>query len=113
MDMTAEEICRHYRMAKDKKGDIKVLADLNATNKDSIKAVLVAGGLLEPEKKKEPTVKTKNHREMVQFMHRRFRQGKTSKEIADELGCTPQTVRNHRKQWRKKQEKKKQGETTP
>lgn len=31
MQMTAEEICRHYTQASNKSKDIQVLADLNAT----------------------------------------------------------------------------------
>lgn len=49
MQMTAEEICRHYTQASNKSKDIQVLADLNATDKDSIRAILIDGGVLPPD----------------------------------------------------------------
>ena len=44
MDMTNEEIVRHYRLAKDKDADIQVLADLNTTTRDAIKSILSSAG---------------------------------------------------------------------
>ena len=49
MQMTAEEICRHYTQASNKSKDIQVLADLNATDKPSIRAVQIDGGVLPPD----------------------------------------------------------------
>lgn len=49
MQMTAEEICRHYTQASNKSKDIQVLADLNATDKPSIRAILIDGGVLPPD----------------------------------------------------------------
>ncbi|MBR2132245.1 MAG: hypothetical protein IJ955_06870 [Oscillospiraceae bacterium] len=45
MQMTNEEIVRHYRQAKDKKADIGVLADLNMCSKDEIRAILQDAGV--------------------------------------------------------------------
>lgn len=48
--MTPNEICRNYRQAKDKKEQIKILADLNCTSKDEIIKVLVDCGEMEAPK---------------------------------------------------------------
>ena len=48
MNMSVDEICRNYRQAKDKREQIKILADLNCTNKDEIIKVLVDCGEMEP-----------------------------------------------------------------
>lgn len=45
MQMSAEEIVRHYQQAKNKSADIGVLADLNSTDKASIRAVLADAGV--------------------------------------------------------------------
>ena len=44
MNMSNEEIVRHYRQAKDRDDDITVLADLNGTDRDTICTVLVDAG---------------------------------------------------------------------
>lgn len=44
MQMTKQEICQSYREAKNKKAQIGILADLNATNIDFIKEILEKGG---------------------------------------------------------------------
>ncbi len=48
MNMSVDEICRNYRQAKDKREQIKILADLNCTNKDEIIKVLVDCGVMDP-----------------------------------------------------------------
>jgi len=57
MEMTNEEICRHYTQAADRRKDISILADLNGTNTAAICAVLKKGGVLEekPKKAKAPS----------------------------------------------------------
>lgn len=58
--MTPNEICRNYRYAKDKKEQIKILADLNCTSKDEIIKVLVDCGEMEqPEEATKRKVKKK------------------------------------------------------
>lgn len=49
MQMTPEEICRHYVQAADRKKDITILAELNVTDEASIRAVLIDGGVLPPD----------------------------------------------------------------
>ena len=48
MNMTAEEICREYRQAKDKDAQIGILADLNQCSKEKILEILKTGGALKP-----------------------------------------------------------------
>ena len=43
MQMTPEEICRHYVQAAERKKDITILAELNETDDASIRAVLIDG----------------------------------------------------------------------
>ena len=55
--MTKEEICRDYRLAANKREQIKVLADLNACTKQQIADILIEGGQEVPkwyQKKEEP-----------------------------------------------------------
>ena len=51
MQMTAEEIVRHYQQAANKTKDVGVLAELNATDTASIKAILIDAGVMAPEGK--------------------------------------------------------------
>ena len=44
MQMSAEEICRDYRQAKDPRAQIRILADLNACSPAHIKKILQEGG---------------------------------------------------------------------
>lgn len=55
--MTKEEICRDYRLAANKREQIKVLADLNACTKQQIADILIEDGQEVPkwyQKKEEP-----------------------------------------------------------
>lgn len=45
MNMTNNEIVRNYQQAKNKRQQIEILADLNETDKDTIKGILKAGGI--------------------------------------------------------------------
>lgn len=46
MEMNIKEICNSYRLAKNQKEQIEVLADLNECTKDIIIAILRSEGLL-------------------------------------------------------------------
>ena len=50
--MTDNEICRNYRAAKDKHAQIKILADMNCTDENTIRRILFEYGqiVLEPPK---------------------------------------------------------------
>lgn len=51
--MSVEEICREYRLAKNKKEQIGILADLNCTTKEEIIKVLVDCGEEKPPRKRK------------------------------------------------------------
>ncbi|MBQ3199100.1 MAG: hypothetical protein IJB67_01850 [Firmicutes bacterium] len=59
MQMDTGEICRSYAAAKDKNGQIKVLADLNACSTKEVLNVLTDGGMISgmPPKQQEPIQK--------------------------------------------------------
>lgn len=46
MEMTINDICNSYRLAKNQKEQIEVLADLNGCGKDVIVAILRSEGLM-------------------------------------------------------------------
>lgn len=98
MYMTDEEICRHYRLSADKRDAIQVLADLNATDRYSIREVLGRAGLTKPLKPRVEKNLPKNNAEMARQIDRMLREGMTQYDIADTLGCTRETVKRHAKQ---------------
>lgn len=100
MIMTDEEIVRHYRQAKDQKGSIQILADLNATGNDEIRAVLEKAGEIQPaepnsEKEKQPTRGRQFNEQLARQLYER---GLIDKDIADQVGVAHCTIF----QWRKK-----------
>lgn len=106
MQMTPEEICRHFQLAKNKNNDIRVLADLNNTDRASIRAVLIEAGAMSPDppprhkaaKGEPPSVqRPESLEELAAAIRTGIGDGKTDKEIAAEVGCCRETVRNHRK----------------
>ena len=87
--MTSEEICRHYRLAADKKGDIIVLADLNMTSRDTIRKILEEGG--------EVVVRRKETSRMYGTtrgpeIEKRLRKGQTVEHIARNMGMKESSV---------------------
>lgn len=98
MTMSPEEICRHYTQAANKSKDIQVLADLNATDKASIRAVLIDGGLLPAEKPREVKRKTPESRaELAEAVNAALDNGLDDKDAAEQVGCCSQTVKRYRK----------------
>ena len=80
MTMTNEEIVRHYREAADKAADIKVLADLNVTDRNEIIAILEDAGEVLPRKHREGKFEGK--------FRPLYEQGLNDAEIAERLGCS-------------------------
>jgi len=102
MEMTAEEIVRHYKQAENKRKDIGVLAELNATDTASIKAILIDAGELAPdgkEKKKKPSP-PENREERAKGIVELLRQGKSHTEIAEAMDCSVTTVKNYARKLR-------------
>ena len=89
MTMTNEEIVRHYRQASDKAADIKVLADLNATSRNEIIAVLEDAGEKIPGKSRGSKLDGK--------IKPLYEQGLNDVKIARQVGCSDTTVANWRK----------------
>lgn len=52
MEMTAEEICRDYRLAKNKNRQLRILADLNVCSVRQIYEILAGQGLISGVSKK-------------------------------------------------------------
>lgn len=98
MTMSPEEICRHYTQAANKAKDIQVLADLNATDKASIRAVLIDGGLLPPDKTRRGKRKPPESRaELAEAVNAALDDGLGDQAAADQIGCCPETVKRYRK----------------
>lgn len=99
MTMSPEEICRHYTQAANQKKDIQVLADLNGTDSASIRAVLIDGGLLPPDKtgrkRKQPP---ESRAELAEAVNAALDDGLDDKDAAERVGCCPETIKRHRKQ---------------
>lgn len=101
MVMTDEEVVRNYRQAKDRKGIIQILADLNATNKNSILDILERAGEIKPmeEQKadKQNPIRRKTGRppEVVfdeDVARQLYEQGLVDREIAQRLDVTKNAI---------------------
>ena len=90
--MTVEEIVRHYRLAKDRKADIQVLAELNGVRMDEIKRILIEAGELTADgrSKKRPEPKNREQRDLL--IRTMLKDGHTWKETAEAACCSEQTV---------------------
>lgn len=53
MNMTTEELLRHYRLAKDPQADIQILAELNAVSKTHMRKLLQEAGAELPDGRKK------------------------------------------------------------
>ena len=73
MQMTKSEILREYKLAKNPKEQIQVLADLNATDKQTIVDILIEMGVdgrtlphpRRPKKQEAPIVSAAEHVEVI------------------------------------------------
>ena len=91
LPMTVEEICRDYRQAKDKKGQIEILADRNLCTREAIEDVLRSRGEELPEVKPVPRAAKWTVQEEDR-LRKLAGEGKTSKEIAYLMGRTHKAV---------------------
>lgn len=91
MNMTADEICRSYKNAVDPKKQVGILAELNATDKASIKAILIDAGLMEPEKKPGPKA-PQTKAEMNAVIAKGLQEGLSIGKIAEAADCSENTV---------------------
>lgn len=100
MVMTNEEIVRDYRLSKDPKEQIGILADRNMTTQDAIREVLLEAGVTVPAKRKSPEKRKNLKKKAVWDQNRAMEllaEGKTVREIADEVGASYSAVWEWRK----------------
>lgn len=94
MEMTAEEICRDYRLSLRKNAQIKILAELNLTTKTEIKRILSKGGIAVKQKDRpkgtRPTVWTP---ERIRAFNDYYAQGIKAHQMAALLGVARESVR--------------------
>lgn len=90
LPMTVEEICRDYRMAKDKRNQIEILADRNVCTKEAIEDVLRSRGeeLPGPTEPRGARWSGPEETRLLQLAG----EGKSSTEIAKLMGRTQKAV---------------------
>ena len=87
--MSREEICRHYRLAADKRDDIVVLAELNIMSREEIEKILTDGGeQLPKERERKRTYTTKRGAEIAE----RLRRGEDVETIARRMQIKKESV---------------------
>lgn len=94
MNYSAEEIVRSYRQAKDRKAQIKILAELNACSVKKIRQTLADEGVLaeEPQKAKSPAKRFDSERALALYG-----EGRSDEAIAEALGVPSDTVTRWRR----------------
>lgn len=90
MIMTAGEIVTRYRQAKDKKGQIKILSQLNACPSEEIKQVLVENGM---EMSDLPVLRKKWTVQEEDRLRQLAAEGLTCEQIGKEVKRTEKAVR--------------------
>ena len=93
MQMTDSEILSNYRGAKNQKAQVKILADLNAVSEPEMAEKLRSLGI------KVPGRAVKELPASVDWLRVRqlYDEGQSDLEIAEQLGCSKQTLANWRK----------------
>lgn len=93
MQMSDNEILGNYRRAKDQKAQVKILADLNAVSEPEMAEKLRSLGI------KVPGRAAKESSSSVDWLRARqlYDEGQSDLEIAEQLGCSKQTLANWRK----------------
>ena len=93
MQMTDSEILGNYRGAKNQKDQVKILADLNAVSEPEMVEKLRSLGV------KVPGRAAKDLPASVDWLRARqlYDEGQSDLEIAEQLGCSKQTLANWRK----------------
>jgi len=100
--MTVDEITASYRQAKDKKGQIKILAELCSTSKDEIIHILHDAGYVD-EKGKFISSSLIRDTDMPDIVRMR-KNGLPFSAIAKKYGVCAQTISNRLKEWEKANE---------
>ena len=95
MIWTTEEIVRHFRQAKNQKRSIQILADLNNTGEDEIRAVLERAGEIKPAEPKPDPFKKKGYSIPSiddELAMKLYNQGMMDKEIAEKMNLSVSTI---------------------
>ncbi len=100
--MTVDEITASYRQAKDKKGQIKILAELCGTSKEEIIRLLHDAGYVDEKGKFIPSSLIRDT-DMPEIVRMR-KNGLPLSAIAKKYGVSGQTVSNRLKEWEKEKE---------
>lgn len=94
MTMTPEEIVRHWQQAKRQNAnELQLLAELNSTDKDTIRKVLENAG--EPLPKQRSKLRGEELKKAIEEL---YDQRLSDAEIARRVGCTNTTVATWRKE---------------
>lgn len=109
MEMTHEDIVASYRQAKNKSTQIGVLADLNLTDKESIRAVLIDAGELPPDKAEKKPLPESNE-DIATVIRESLEAGLTQTETAKLAGVCQATVGRYAREHGLGKRKKKQAE---
>lgn len=93
MQMSDNEILGNYRRAKNQRAQVKTLADLNAVSEPEMAEKLRSLGI------KVPGRAAKESSSSVDWLRARhlYDEGQSDLEIAEQLGCSKQTLANWRK----------------
>ena len=106
MEMTNEEICRSYRLAKDKNEHVARLADLNLCEKKTILNILAENGEITGIKSNADAKKKKQYErfssEVKEEIMRLTYDGVPPGKIAEMLGYTPEQIYSQLKYMRQK-----------
>ena len=98
MQMTKEEIRSKYNRAEDKKAVVRLLAELEGTDEATIRKILEEKPEPEPEARPAgglPKKKMLTQKERADIIRTMLRAGKSVSQIAEEAGCTEETVKIH------------------
>lgn len=95
MQMTVEEIVRSYKSAADPKKQIGILAELNATDRGTIRAILIDAGLMKSDgAAPKKALRTQAARESA--VEAMLKGGSSMREVAAEVGMDEKAVRQRR-----------------
>ena len=94
--MTESEICVSYRQAKNKKKQIRILAELNATTQTEIKIILAKCGMSARKESSKRRISASGvyDENLCERYIRLADAGLDAKQIALELGVTADTAKN-------------------
>lgn len=100
MQMTKEEIRDKYNRAENKKATLRLLAELEGTDEATIRRILEEKQEPEPEVRTDgelPKKKLLTQKERAAIIRAMLSAGKPVNQIAEEAGCSEQTVLSHAK----------------